>query len=185
MNCSPSGFAVHEIFQARILGWVAISYFRGSARPRDRNCVSWVSPALAGTFFTIAPPGKPLIKYLQTYNFDFALLFTWWMPEFMHSAWGVSSWGVRSKFVMRKFYFYHCAYMSKFKRITLYYIPVSWCTSNINYQHTLSSRWENQSVTTVGLHQSPTVSPQPYIHQVLHKGTGEWLNKLWNSSHSL
>ena len=107
--------------------------------------------------------------------FDFALLFTWWMPEFMHSAWAPSSWGMRSKSVMRKFCFYHCAYMSKFKRITLYYIPVSWCTSNITYQHTLSSRWENQSVTTVGLHQSPTVSPQPDIHQVLHKGTVEWL----------
>lgn len=27
----------------------------------------------------------------------------------------------------------------------------------------------------MGLHQSPTVSPQPDIHQVLHKGTVEWL----------
>ena len=32
MNCSSS---VHGIFQARILGWVAISFSRGSAQPRD------------------------------------------------------------------------------------------------------------------------------------------------------
>ena len=30
MDCSPSGFSVHEIFQARRLEWVAISFSRGS-----------------------------------------------------------------------------------------------------------------------------------------------------------
>ena len=34
MDCSPPGSSVHEIFQARILEWVAISYFRGSTQPR-------------------------------------------------------------------------------------------------------------------------------------------------------
>ena len=34
-NSSPPGFSVHEIFQARILQWVAISFPRGSSRPRD------------------------------------------------------------------------------------------------------------------------------------------------------
>ena len=42
-NCSPPGFSVHGIFQARILEWVAISYSRGSFRPRDGNCVSCIS----------------------------------------------------------------------------------------------------------------------------------------------
>ena len=32
---SPPGSSVHGIFQARILGWVAISYSRGSSQPRD------------------------------------------------------------------------------------------------------------------------------------------------------
>ena len=27
INCSPAGSSVHKIFQARILEWVAISYF--------------------------------------------------------------------------------------------------------------------------------------------------------------
>ena len=31
MNCNPPGFSVHGILQARILEWVAISFFRGSS----------------------------------------------------------------------------------------------------------------------------------------------------------
>ena len=40
MDCSPPGSSVHEIFQARILEWVAISFSRGSSQPRDRTRVS-------------------------------------------------------------------------------------------------------------------------------------------------
>ena len=35
MDCSPPGSSVHEIFQARILGWVAISFSRGFSHLRD------------------------------------------------------------------------------------------------------------------------------------------------------
>ena len=35
INCSPPGFSVHEILQARILEWVAISFSRGSSQPRN------------------------------------------------------------------------------------------------------------------------------------------------------
>ena len=35
VDCSPAGSSVHEIFQARILEWVAISFSRESSRPRD------------------------------------------------------------------------------------------------------------------------------------------------------
>ena len=35
MNCSPSGYSVHGIFQARILKWVAIFSSRRSSQPRD------------------------------------------------------------------------------------------------------------------------------------------------------
>ena len=34
MDCSPPGFSVHGIFQAKILEWVAISSSRGSSQPR-------------------------------------------------------------------------------------------------------------------------------------------------------
>ena len=40
MDCSPLGFSVQRIFQAKILEWVAISFSRRSSRPRDRTCVS-------------------------------------------------------------------------------------------------------------------------------------------------
>ena len=50
MNCSPSGFSVHGIFQARILEWVPFLFSRGPSWPRDRN---WVS-CIAGRFFNIS-----------------------------------------------------------------------------------------------------------------------------------
>ena len=40
MDYSPPGSSAHGISQARILEWVAISYFRGSSPPRDWTHVS-------------------------------------------------------------------------------------------------------------------------------------------------
>ena len=40
MDCSPPGSSVHGIFQARILELVAMSYSRGSSRPRDQTHIS-------------------------------------------------------------------------------------------------------------------------------------------------
>ena len=40
VDCSPPGSSVHGILQARILEWVAISFSRGSSRPRDWTQVS-------------------------------------------------------------------------------------------------------------------------------------------------
>ena len=37
MDYSPPGSSVQEIFQARILEWVAISFSRGSSQPRGLN----------------------------------------------------------------------------------------------------------------------------------------------------
>ena len=59
MDCSPSGSSAHKILQARILEWVAISFSRGSSRPRDRTRVSWGS-YIADRFFTSEPPGEAL-----------------------------------------------------------------------------------------------------------------------------
>ena len=42
MDYSLLGFSVHGISQARILDWVAISFSRGSSRPRDQTCVSCI-----------------------------------------------------------------------------------------------------------------------------------------------
>ena len=43
VDCSPPGYSVHGILQARILEWVAISFSRGSSRPRDWTQVSRVA----------------------------------------------------------------------------------------------------------------------------------------------
>ena len=42
-DSSPPGSSVHGIFQARVLEWVVISYFRRSSQPRDRTHVSCIS----------------------------------------------------------------------------------------------------------------------------------------------
>ena len=49
MECSPPGFSVRGVFQARILEWVTISFSRGSSPPRDRIQVS----RIAGRRFTL------------------------------------------------------------------------------------------------------------------------------------
>ena len=54
-DCSLQGSSIHSIFQARVLEWVAISFSRGSSRPRDQTQVS----RIAADALTSEPPGKP------------------------------------------------------------------------------------------------------------------------------
>ena len=42
MDCSLPASSVHGIFQARVLEWIAISFSRGSSRPRDWTPVSHI-----------------------------------------------------------------------------------------------------------------------------------------------
>ena len=63
MDCSPPGSSsVHGIFQARILEWVVISYYRGSSQPRDQTHISWIklrSPTLQVDSLPSEPPRNP------------------------------------------------------------------------------------------------------------------------------
>ena len=43
MGCSLPGSSLHGILQARVLEWVAISFSRGSSRPRNWTQVSHIS----------------------------------------------------------------------------------------------------------------------------------------------
>ena len=54
--CSPPGSSVHGILKARMLEWVAISFSRGSFRPRDGTHVSF----MAVGFSTTESLGKPV-----------------------------------------------------------------------------------------------------------------------------
>ena len=53
--CNPITCTIYEILQARMLGWVSISYSRGSSWFRDWTQVSLI----AGRFFTSWATGKP------------------------------------------------------------------------------------------------------------------------------
>ena len=57
MDCSPPVSSVHEILQARILEWVAISFSKGPSRPRDRTQVSYIE----GDSLRSKPLGKPFL----------------------------------------------------------------------------------------------------------------------------
>ena len=55
MDCSLSGVSVHGIFQARVLEWIAISFSRGSSRPRNRT---WVSHITGRRFYHLSHQGS-------------------------------------------------------------------------------------------------------------------------------
>ena len=63
MDCGLPGFSVCEIFQARILEWVAISCSRGSSNPGIEP-MSPVSPALQADSLLSEPgfPGGSVVK---------------------------------------------------------------------------------------------------------------------------
>ena len=56
MDCSLPGSSVHEIFQARILEWVAISFSTGSSQPRDQT---WVSLHCRQILYQLSYRGSP------------------------------------------------------------------------------------------------------------------------------
>ena len=78
MDCSLSCSSVHGIFQARVLEWVAISFSRGSFRPRNRT---WVS-CIAGRCFTVWATREALTSPTPSFLKDLsaAILFHLFSP---------------------------------------------------------------------------------------------------------
>ena len=72
MGCSPPGFSVHGIFQARILGWDAILFSRGSFWLGINP--GYMSPALAGRFFTSSTTWKPHMVLILSFWEGFSYL---------------------------------------------------------------------------------------------------------------
>ena len=60
MDCGPPGSSAHGIFQARILEWVVIPTPGDLPNP-EIETVTPASPALAGGFLPLEPPGGPHI----------------------------------------------------------------------------------------------------------------------------
>ena len=78
-DCSPPGFSVHGILQARILEWIVIPFSRGSSQPTDRILVS----CIAGRFFTVRATGKSsscLIPPLYPYYYIITKCLRLWAP---------------------------------------------------------------------------------------------------------
>ena len=80
IDCSPPGFSVHGISQARILERVAISSSGNLSNPR----IEPVSPTLTGGYFCSEPPGKPsLILVLHLWwSFKMSWITAWFLVLF-------------------------------------------------------------------------------------------------------
>ena len=63
MDCGPPGSSVHRILQARILGWAATPFSRGSSRPRDWTWVSH-NPGRVFTIWAKIWHGRPSLTWL-------------------------------------------------------------------------------------------------------------------------
>ena len=85
MDCSTPGSSVHEILQARILEWVAISFSRGSSQLRDWT---WVSCTVGGFFTNWATRQNDYYKEVQGTS-----LAVWWFRLHLHCrGHGLHSW---------------------------------------------------------------------------------------------
>ena len=72
MDCSPPGSSIHGIFQARKPEWVAISFSRGSSRPRDQTRVS----RIASRLYSLSHQGRPM-KIVNSSKYDHLGLPRW------------------------------------------------------------------------------------------------------------
>ena len=71
VDCNLPGSFVHGILQARILEWVAISFSRGSSRPRDWTRVSRLAGRHSNFWATreaLLPP-KPMLILINRVDF--------------------------------------------------------------------------------------------------------------------
>ena len=76
MDCSLPGSSVHEIFQAIVLEWVAISFSRGSSQLRDRT---WASRIVDRCFYRMSHQGSPtLSRTIINIYYNLINTFNWW-----------------------------------------------------------------------------------------------------------
>ena len=90
--------SVHEIFQARTLEWVAISFSRGSSQPRDRT---WVSHIVGRRFYHLSHQGS-LSRVIGTSQKNVK-------PELSFTS-KISERGTRSKQFLSKGFWIHSSH---------------------------------------------------------------------------
>ena len=67
-DCGPTGSSVHGILQARIVEWVAISFSKGSSRPRDLTPDSCLVGKFFTTYLATSEAQNPLDSCHKLYN---------------------------------------------------------------------------------------------------------------------
>ena len=67
MDCSPPGSCVNGISQARLLGWVAVSFSRGSSQSRDQTWVSCIGRQILYHWATWEAPLFSLLMYKSNF----------------------------------------------------------------------------------------------------------------------
>ena len=65
IDCSPLDSSVHGIFQERILEWVAISFSKGSSRPRDQTHVCCIGRQILHHCTTREVPVLGTMTFIQ------------------------------------------------------------------------------------------------------------------------
>ena len=65
MDCSLPGSSVHGIFQAIVLEWIAISFSRGSSRPRDQTWVSRIVDRCFASTEVIYKTSESEVDYIK------------------------------------------------------------------------------------------------------------------------
>ena len=86
MGCSPPGFSVHGILQARILEWVAGLFTRGSSQPGDQTHVSLRFSALVGRFFTTSTTWEAPYMYVCVYVYMCVLVYIYMIMSSLSSV---------------------------------------------------------------------------------------------------
>ena len=68
VDCNLPGSSIHGILQARILEWVAISFFRGSSWPRDWTRVSHLAGRRFNLWATVLVAFCRFLRNFYIYN---------------------------------------------------------------------------------------------------------------------
>ena len=69
VDCSPPSSSVHGSLQAKMLGWIAISFSRGSSWPKDQSHISYIS-CIAGRFFAAGRALLLIVKWFFNNKFS-------------------------------------------------------------------------------------------------------------------
>ena len=82
MDFSPPAFYIHSIFLASVLEWSAVSFSRGSSRPREWAHVSHLSCTAGETSLPLSPRGLwlTLLHSSMTASGNSLSFSTWWLP---------------------------------------------------------------------------------------------------------